>query len=78
MDTQDKSTPNNGERIVHNEQKLIDIEVPMSILEEKMDKLEQQMQQTTMQDMDLITESVCKRIEKKANMLLPSFMKPLS
>jgi len=39
-----KDSARNGYTVENNEQKLIDIEVPMSILEEKMDKLEHQMQ----------------------------------
>ena len=63
--------------IVFNEQKIRDAEVTMFKLEQKVIKMETQMQNNQNFDMDIMADVIAKRIDQKANQMLPNVMKKI-
>ena len=65
----------NNVEIVFNEQKVRDAEVTIFKLEQKVIKIESQMQNNQNFDMDIMADVISKRIDQKAGQMLPNVMK---
>ena len=65
----------NNVEIVFNEQKVRDAEVTIFKLEQKVIKIESQMQNNQNFDMDIMADVIQKRIDQKAGQMLPNVMK---
>ena len=68
----------NNVEIVFNEQKVRDAEVTIFKLEQKVIKIESQMQNNQNFDMDIMADVISKRIDQKAGQMLPNVMKKVA